>query len=307
LRTVGTYCREKSHFDCQFIRFSKSEIIRLASLAKVLEFPAFTASRGTYRLRLNEPFQRYRAASHPECSQSRFAAVIARRKQTPSFANSPRRQFLRRRGHRRTLMCLGRARFVTFFCVREINYGRALARERSPATDAGFPIRRRRRRPIDDARQTFECGHSSALHQDGLTSGGAALKLIFLSSAFMATNRLASFDSAESGLRPLMSAPQQFLPNCKMQMTSMRIFGLIRSLSQKLSKRESLLIYLQSTAFSSARFTAGMSRLRFSLMAFRRGLRSSRNAPSFGAIHRVASGLSDGCVSPTQPGRPVWC
>jgi hypothetical protein len=78
-------------------------------------------------------------------------------------------------------------RFVTFLRICEINYGELfLARERSPANDAGFPIRRRRRRPIDDAQQTFashECWHIVrrclvATHlgpfHEALIAGGAA-------------------------------------------------------------------------------------------------------------------------------------
>lgn len=83
--------RKMSRFDCEFIRFSRSEIIRLASLARVPDVPL-----------------------------------------------------------------VGLEGFVTFLRICEINYGELfLARERSPANDAGFPNRRRRRRPIDDAQQTF--------------------------------------------------------------------------------------------------------------------------------------------------------
>lgn len=77
--------------------------------------------------------------------------------------------------------------------------------------------------------------HSSALHQDRLDVS-VARRSNWYPCQVRSWQRTGWHHStgpnwdAPPEFIPLMSAPQQFFPNCKKQTTSMRIFGLIRSL-----------------------------------------------------------------------------
>ena len=73
-----------------------------------------------------------------------------------------------------------------------------------------------------------------------------------------------------------------------------------------LSKSKRFLVVCSGPAFSSARSTAGASKLGFSFMASSQRLRR-REMPLLLWICRIASGLWDREVSPPPPGRAVSC
>jgi hypothetical protein len=183
------------------------------------------------------------------------------------------------------------------------------------------------RRPIDDARQTFErepsaLAHSSALHQDRLDIRLLGAQIGILVRSWQRT-ALASFDWTESGCAskfvPLLPAPQQFPPTARSRrdrwgsLVWYAAFPKIPGPSDHsvralllLSKSKSFLVVCSGPAFSSARSTAGASKLGFSFMASSQRLRR-REMPLLLWICRIASGLWDREVSPPPPGTAVSC